>query len=83
MSVESIGGEAAVAVSLNEGAEVQAPRLATPGWQELWWTLDTSQWRAGLNELTIEVRRPAGRAPAADEPSVRVRAIELDWSAPH
>jgi transmembrane protein TMEM260 (protein O-mannosyltransferase) len=80
MSVEPISGDADVAVSLNGGAPVQASRVATPGWNELWWTLDAAQWRAGVNDLALEVMRPAGRAPAADEPSLRVRAIELDWS---
>jgi hypothetical protein len=80
MSVEPIDGDAAVAVSLNGGAPVRASRVATAGWNELSWTLAASQWRAGVNDLALEVVRPGAPAPAANEPSLRVRAIELDWS---
>jgi hypothetical protein len=82
MSVQPIGMDAAVALSLNGGTPVAASGMATPGWNDLSWTPDARQWRAGLNELTLHVRRPDGSAPAPDAPSIRVRAIELDWSPP-
>ena len=79
MSVEPIGGDAAVTLSLNGGAAIQASRVATPGWNQLRWTLNTAEWRAGVNELTVHVTRPGGLAPAADAPSLRVRAVQFDW----
>jgi hypothetical protein len=81
MTVEPVGGDAAVAVRLNGGTPVQAARLATPGWNELSWTLPAAQWRAGVNDLVIELTRPAGEAPEPAEFALRVRAIELDWSS--
>jgi hypothetical protein len=81
MTVEPIGGDAAVAVRLNGGALVQAARVATPGWTELSWTLPAGDWRAGVNDLTLEITRVAGTPLDAAELSLRVRAIELDWSS--
>jgi hypothetical protein len=80
MSVEPIGGDAIVGISLNGGAPIQATRPATAGWNELRWTIPVDEWRAGVNELSIQVRRRDGLAPPVDEPSVRVRAIEFDWT---
>jgi hypothetical protein len=80
MSLEPVGGDALVSVSLNGGKPLQSPRLATAGWTEFSWTLDGAQWHSGVNDLTIQVLRPQGQLPAAAEPSLRVRAIELDWS---
>jgi hypothetical protein len=80
MSVEPIGGDAVIAVSLNGRTQVEAPRVATAGWNELSWTLDGAALRPGANDLELQVTRRPGQTPAADEPSLRVRAIELDWS---
>jgi hypothetical protein len=83
MSVEPIGADAIVAVSLNGGPPVPATRVATGGWNELSWPVGTApQWRDGINDLTIQINRPRGLAPRADEPALRVRAIELEWSSP-
>lgn len=79
MSLEPVGGDALVSVSINGGEPFQPPQLATAGWNEFSWTLDGAQWRSGVNDLTIEVRRPSGQLPRADEPALRVRAIEWDW----
>lgn len=81
MSVEPIGGDALVGLTINGGPPIWASRVATPGWNDLQWTLDATQWGTGLNEVTIQVRRPDAPAPAAGEPSLRVRAIQLDWLA--
>jgi len=80
MSVEPIGGDTVVAVSLNGRKPVESVRLAGGAWYELSWALDTPAWRPGVNDLELQVTRPAGRAPGAEEPSLRIRAIELDWS---
>jgi len=50
------------------------------GWNELSWTLDAAACRPGVNDLELQLTRPPGQAPTADEPSLRVRLIELDWS---
>lgn len=83
MSVEPIGADAIVSVSLNGGPPVPATRVATGGRNELSWPVGSAPgWRIGVNELTIQINRPKGLAPHADEPALRVRAIELDWSSP-
>jgi hypothetical protein len=81
ISVESSGGDTAIAVALNGRTPVEAPRILPAGWSELSWPVDADGWRPGLNQLELQVTHPPGRAPAAAEPSLRVRAIELDWSA--
>ncbi|MEO6212539.1 MAG: DUF2723 domain-containing protein [Vicinamibacterales bacterium] len=80
MSVEPIGGDTVVAVSLNGRKLIEALPLPATGWYELSWRVDTAAWRPGVNDLELQVTRPLGQAPAAEEPSLRVRAIELDWS---
>ena len=81
MSVEPAGGDALVELSINGRAPVEATSVATPGWNELRWTLDPTQWRTGMNDVMIQVRRPGAPQPSSGEPSLRVRAIQLDWSA--
>ena len=79
MSVEPIGGDALVGLTINGEAPVEASQLATPGWNDLHWTFDATQWRTGMNDVAVQVRPPGAPRPTGGEPSLRVRAIQLDW----
>jgi hypothetical protein len=78
MSVEPLGGARVVTLVLN-GRRL-AGQVLSAGWNDLAWPAEAPAWRAGVNELLLEISGPAAAAPpGAPVPALRVRGIALEW----
>jgi hypothetical protein len=80
MSLEPLDGARAVAVTLN-GRRLPEQPLTAGIWNDVAWPAGADLWRAGVNQLAIDVfGTPPASVAASPSPSLRVRGVALDWS---